>query len=223
MIAPTPALAGGVALALAIALLGGGCAGIGSGYCAAPLRPVTVAGAGPAAVYRTLQTPAGPARFAQVSPRLYRGGQPTAAQLRLLHELGVRTIVTLVDDPAIVATETADAAALGIRVYNFPFSGWHEPEPALLHRIVGTLAEADGPVYVHCHLGRDRTSLAVALYRVWVDDWSPDEAWRKEAQDFGHRGLTTLFLRKLTHAFRHNTALTYKAITRVESPVAALP
>src|SRR5439155_14717250 len=43
-------------------------------------------------VYQQLRE-AGPVRFAQVDAHLYRGGQPTAAQVRWLHDLGVRTIV----------------------------------------------------------------------------------------------------------------------------------
>lgn len=133
---------------------------------------------------------------------LYRGGEPTAQQLELLHKLGVRTIIDLRNNPDDVTTEQAAAGKLGMRAVNFPFSGLSEPDPALLQNAVAAIRDAkEGAVYVHCQQGRDRTSLIVALYRVWIDNWKPDVAWQSEALDFGHGGLRAIFFRKLDRAF----------------------
>ena len=172
---------------------------------AAPPRPGVVAAGAPAAAFRVLSSPRGPDRFAQVTPSLYRGGQPRAVHLGLLRELGVRTIVVLADDPAVVTAETEVAARLGLTIHRHPFSGLSEPDPALLRRVVDELRVADSPVYVHCRRGRDRTSLVIALYRVWVQGWEPDEAWRREALDFGHGGLRAIFFRKLDRAYARLT------------------
>jgi protein tyrosine/serine phosphatase len=149
-----------------------------------------------------------PVRFAQVGPRLYRGGQPSVAQLADLYARGVRTIISLRQESDVVANEAAAAERLGMRFVNFGFSGFHDPDPTLLRKIVEAMRAPgdDGAVYVHCRAGRDRTSLVVALYRVWVDAWAPDEAWRREADAFGHGGWQHVFFRKLDRAFQRLTA-----------------
>ncbi|MCU1281704.1 MAG: hypothetical protein JWM53_5250 [bacterium] len=178
----------------------------GDRYCAAPSRLTRLdelrGDRGALEAYAALRSPAGPTRFAQVSPRLYRGGQPTAAQLAQLHALGIRTIISLRDAPRAAAAERAEVEQLGMKFLSFPFSGLTEPDPAQLRAIVAAMRDdAVGPAYVHCKQGRDRTSLAVALYRVWVEAWQPDVAWRQEADDYGHAGWRHVFFRKLDRAF----------------------
>jgi protein tyrosine/serine phosphatase len=170
---------------------------------AAPPRDVVLpAGAAATAAYATLRTSRGPTRFQQVSPSVYRGGQPTRAQLELLRDLGVRTLIDLRQEPDAVAAEARDAQALGMTFRSFGFSGLGTPDATLLHAIVAAMSDArDGAVYVHCQQGRDRTSLVVALYRVWHDGWTRDIAWRREAHDYGHDGWRHFFFRKLDRAF----------------------
>jgi protein tyrosine/serine phosphatase len=174
-------------------------------YCAAPARNATLdqlRAANARAAYAALRSPDGPTRFAQVTPQLYRGGQPSRDQLALLRDLGVRTVINLRDTPGAVASERAQAEALGLTFRNFPFSGLSRPDPDQLRAIVAAMQQpGDGAVYVHCHQGRDRTSLVVALYRVWVDHWDAQTAWQREADDFGHGGWRHVFFRKLDQAF----------------------
>ena len=35
------------------------------------------------------------------------------------------------------------------------------------------------PIFVHCLVGDDRSNFLAALYRVYYEDWKPDEAWRE--------------------------------------------
>jgi protein tyrosine/serine phosphatase len=148
---------------------------------------------------------AGPRRFARVSERLYRGGQPSAAHLAALRSLGVRTIIDLRHENARARRdEAATARQLELGFVSLPFAGIRSPDPELLHRIVDAMADPRlGDVYVHCRVGRDRTSLVVALYRVWKEGWPPARAWQREARDFGYRGW--LFLRPLARTFRRLT------------------
>jgi protein tyrosine phosphatase (PTP) superfamily phosphohydrolase (DUF442 family) len=178
-----------------------GCAA--SAYSAAPERSSLLPPDGAVRdTFAWLRSQRGPTRFQQVAPALYRGGQPTAAQLAALHALGVRTIVDLRNTASAVANERAEADRLGLRFLSFPFSGLAKPDPAQLRAIVAALADpANGAVYVHCQQGRDRTSLVVALYRVWHDGWSPELAWQREADDYGHGGWRHIFFRKLDRAF----------------------
>jgi protein tyrosine/serine phosphatase len=55
---------------------------------------------------------------------------------------------------------------------------------------------------VHCDNGSDRTSLAVALYRVEVEGWDPQRAWQAEALDYGHRPRRVM--REIELAFREH-------------------
>jgi protein tyrosine/serine phosphatase len=134
-----------------------------------------------------LQGPRGPVRFAVVREGLYRGGQPTPHQIELLHDLGVQTVIDLRHGST--DAEAAAAKRLGMHFVRFPFYGPFGAGSQFLKGIVEAI-RSGGNVYVHCHVGRDRTSLVVALYRVLVDKWDPAEAWQKEAVAYGYvRGL----------------------------------
>jgi protein tyrosine/serine phosphatase len=136
-------------------------------------------------IYQQLRD-AGPVRFAQVDAHLYRGGQPSVEQVRWLHELGVRTIVCLRSGDVTVGEE-ATARALGMSFIKLPFrASFNVPKGDRLRQIVAAIQHSPDPVYVHCAQGRDRTSLIVALYRVWVQKWAPALAWQREAVAFGH-------------------------------------
>jgi protein tyrosine phosphatase (PTP) superfamily phosphohydrolase (DUF442 family) len=193
---------------LLLAACAGGCA---ASYRAAPPRTAMLEGADQTTAFRALASPAGPSRFAQVTPRLYRGAQPTTSQLEWLRTLGVRTVVSLDDHPEAMRAEAAAAATLGIKLVAMPFSGYRVPDESFLRRVVHALGDSDGAVYVHCRAGRDRTSLAVALYRVWVEGWSPDVAWRREAIEFGHTGVPAFFLRRLDRTYQRLTSPTLLA------------
>jgi protein tyrosine/serine phosphatase len=130
-----------------------------------------------------LQGSTGPARFGVVREGLYRGGQPSARHLELLRALGVETVVDLRHGDA--GVEGVAARRLGMRFVRFPFYGIFGADSAFLARIVDAVRRG-GRVYVHCRVGRDRTSLVVALYRVLVEGWDPETAWRHEAVDYGY-------------------------------------
>jgi len=169
-------------------------------YSAAPKQTPILPPGDAVSAWNLLRSSEGPVRFAQVTEQLYRGGQPTPAQVKLLHQLGVRTIVCLRSKNSDSLAEEQQARALGIRYVRLPFSALGTPDETLLQKIVDEVKAASGAVYVHCAAGRDRTSLIVALYRVWVQNWDPKVAWQREAVDFGHgaiwfRGLDDTFAR----------------------------
>jgi protein tyrosine/serine phosphatase len=130
--------------------------------------------------------PNGPARFAVVREGLYRGGQPTAHHLELLHAAGVDTIVNLRMQDRTSRDEAADAARLGMRTVNVPFSGLFRVDLPYLMKAIDAI-KGGGHVYVHCHVGRDRTSLIIALARVILDGWTAAAAWEHDAVAFGYR------------------------------------
>lgn len=146
----------------------------------------------------------GPARFAEVTPRLYRGGQPDPDDLEQLYALGVRTIIDLRREKGgLRRAEQAYAEQLGIRFVDFPFYGVFGADAEFLDSILVEMAGGgmqDGAVYVHCKNGRDRTSLVVALYRVAYEGWDQDVAWQEEVLEYDHD--PSRFYRRIGTAYR---------------------
>ena len=139
-----------------------------------------------AAALAELSGKQGPERFAKVRDGLYRGGQPTVRHLELLHALGVQTIVNLRLGDRTARVEEAAAAKLGMRTVHVPFSGLFHVDPKFLLHAIDAIRDG-GTVYVHCQLGRDRTSLVIALERVLLEGWEAAKAWEHDALTFGYR------------------------------------
>jgi protein tyrosine phosphatase (PTP) superfamily phosphohydrolase (DUF442 family) len=148
----------------------------------------------------------GPVRFSQVDDRLFRGGQPSAEQLADLKALGVRTVISFRnEDPVAARKERAAAERLGMRFLHFPFSSLDRLRPEFIDRVMAALDDPqNGVVYVHCRVGRDRTSLMVALHLVRHHGWQAGRAWQKAALDYGH--VPYLWFRNLSWSFQHGTA-----------------
>lgn len=111
----------------------------------------------------------------QVSPMLYRGAQPTKTGYAELKELGVRTVVNL-------RTFHADAAAC--RKHNLAYrhismQAWEAEEEEVLKFLRVATDPGQGPVFVHCQHGADRTGMMVAIYRMVVQGWTREEAIRE--------------------------------------------
>ena len=139
---------------------------------------------GIAAGCQTVGSPiTGVGNFATVDEGLYRGAQPTYEGIQELKERGVRTVIDLRDDrnPA----ERLWVEDAGMAYVNIP-SNAGRVEPAKVERFLKEIDEAQKPVFVHCHRGRDRTGLAVAAYRMVMQDW-PREAALKELYAHGHQ------------------------------------
>jgi hypothetical protein len=137
-----------------------------------------------------------------VSPRIYRGGQPSADHLALLRAVGVTRIIDLRREAlGVRRAEQVAARRLGMEVVAYPFYGVFGADPAFLAALLEELARDDGgAVYVHCDNGRDRTGLVVALHRVVGQGWSPERAWTTEVLGHGHR--PSLLLREIELTFR---------------------
>jgi len=123
--------------------------------------------------------------FHQVDPHLFRGGQPAVGGVSRLKSLGIRTIVNLRYEPDLVKAEQAEATAAGIAYYNIPMRGLNRPTDGQVTRILGLIDDpANGPVFVHCKAGSDRTGAIVACYRIARAAWTAERAIR-EAFDYG--------------------------------------
>lgn len=140
-------------------------------------------------------------RFAEVSPGIFRGSQPTTqADFDFLKAHGVRSILSLQTFPWDIVTERRRARDNAIEYRNvytpaLPLA----PSERRVKEALVTLADpALHPIFVHCRLGRDRTGMIVGLYRIYCQNWTPEAAWAEMLRfgftvDWTLRGLQTYF------------------------------
>ena len=128
-------------------------------------------------------------RFSQVGERLYRGGQPQDSDFAFLHSLGVRTIVSFREG---AAHERAIVEKLGMKFVHIPVTFMaFAPTTKLPEKAVQKFFEViddpvNGPVFVHCRRGADRTGAFVGLYRMVRERWTAQRAY-DEARKIGMR------------------------------------
>jgi tyrosine-protein phosphatase SIW14 len=134
--------------------------------------------------------------FAEVSPELFRGGQPGADGLEALKKMGVAIVVDMRGSRS--KHEEAAVRKLGMHYVSIP---WHCPFPndEAFARFLRLIQENRGrKVFVHCRLGDDRTGLAVAVYRMADEGWSAEEAM-SEMKEFGFTKPHHLICPTLAH------------------------
>jgi hypothetical protein len=124
-------------------------------------------------------------KFVRVNKSLYRGSAPNIEDVIMLNKkYNVSKIVSL-DQKAGQHIDRA-CKLLGIKHIMLPieFGKRHPLITFLKNDISELLSDEDGAVFVHCAQGKDRTSLAIALYRCEHDGWSCKRALN-EAKKLG--------------------------------------
>jgi protein tyrosine phosphatase (PTP) superfamily phosphohydrolase (DUF442 family) len=134
--------------------------------------------------------------FGEVTPHLYRGGQPGADGLKELKKMDVSIVVDMRGGRS--KHEDAAVRALGMQYVSIP---WHCPFPS--DKPFATFLQLvkenrDKKIFVHCRLGDDRTGMAIAAYRMADQGWSADEAM-SEMKEFGFTGVHHLICPMLSH------------------------
>ena len=120
--------------------------------------------------------------FAEVTPTLYRGSQPTHEGFKELAKMGIQIVVDIRGTKR--DSEGKEVRKLGMQYVSIP---WHCPFPRdeVFARFLKLLRDNPGKkVFVHCRLGDDRDGMMIASYRMAVEAWSAEEAM-KEMQTFG--------------------------------------
>jgi tyrosine-protein phosphatase SIW14 len=124
---------------------------------------------------------AGLRNFGQVTPTLYRGGQPSAEGFRALARMGIKIIV----DTGRSKRDEALVKKLGMRYVPLP---WYCPFPKdkVFDQFIELIRNnPQKKIFVHCRLGDDRTGMMIAAYRMAVDGWTAKQAMR-EMHEFGY-------------------------------------
>jgi protein tyrosine/serine phosphatase len=121
------------------------------------------------------------ARIVQVDERLYRGGQPSAKQLRELAHSGVKTIISLRAYGHSARQQQVErrlAEELGMKWVSLPMRMYWRPSAKQVDAFLAIMDDpAQAPVYIHCQHGEDRTGAMVAVYRVRRQGWKPALAY----------------------------------------------
>lgn len=131
--------------------------------------------------------------FGKVTEQLYRGAQPREDEYSELARLGVKTVIDLRGDPKDYSKESASRA--GLHYINFPMSDRKYPSADMADKFLALISDATNlPVFVHCAGGRHRTGVVTAVYRMTVEGWDIDRAYREMKQyDFytrwGHQEM----------------------------------
>lgn len=124
-------------------------------------------------------------RFRQVTKSLYRGSAPSPKDVAALkHNFGIKKIVSL-DEMAGDKIKRV-CKLLGIKHILLPIKVNNVKQSLLMflkHNLKELFLE-DGPTYVHCQAGKDRTGLAVALVQIKYLGKSPKDAL-EEARSLG--------------------------------------
>ena len=130
--------------------------------------------------------PTGIPNFHQVNEHVFRGGQPVDAGWNSLAHLGIKLVVDLrpPSEHPIESEERAVKAA-GMRYVNVPMRGIGTPVGDAVSKVLALLlSDSEGPVFVHCRRGADRTGTVIACYRILRDHWQNQKALQ-EARSYG--------------------------------------
>ena len=112
-------------------------------------------------------------RFSKVDDMLYRGGKPSPEHLiHFKRGLGINKILSL--DGQVGYEIDNFCRALGLKHPMLPLGDGRDPKVKALKAYIPYLTN-DGPTYIHCYWGKDRTSMAVAMYRIH-NGWSLEDA-----------------------------------------------
>ena len=116
--------------------------------------------------------------FARVSDTYFRGAQPMGSDYADLAKLGIKTVINLIGDADLDATEQSRVEQQGMRYVFIPMSTRKAPTTQQLETFLTIVNDpASQPVYVHCVGGRHRTGVMTAVYRMTKDGISGAEAF----------------------------------------------
>lgn len=110
--------------------------------------------------------------FRQVSPDLYRGAQPDRRGMKELERIGIKTVINLRK----LHTDRDEMEGTSLRSEHIPMTAMF-PENAQVVRFLRIVAKKEnGPFFVHCLHGSDRTGTMVAFYRIVFQGWTKKRA-----------------------------------------------
>lgn len=110
----------------------------------------------------------------QVSPWLYRSEQPINNQKNQLNQLGISTIISLRSRNK----SQEQLGNLGFNVIHIPIHTWaiNRQQVVDTMKALKQAQLAQEKVLIHCYHGSDRTGTMIAMYRIFFEKWSVEDA-----------------------------------------------
>jgi len=133
-------------------------------------------------------------RFAQLDEGVYKGSKPkNDADYRFLQSKNIKYILNLKFFPLLYRLEKKKAAQYGMVVIPATINASPiAPSEKHVRQILCILRDKRlRPIYFHCDVGRDRTSLIATLYEIHFRGLPADSAWQ-EMKHFGFKDDWTL-------------------------------
>jgi hypothetical protein len=133
-------------------------------------------------------------RFAKVDDGIYKGSKPTTdADFNYLKSLQIKYILELKFLPFLDGAEKKRAKKHGIGFLTVHMNAsFYPPSEKHVNQALRILRDPRfQPMYLHCDIGRDRTSLVAGLYDVYFKGMSPEDAWQA-MKTFGFKESWTL-------------------------------
>ena len=133
----------------------------------------------------------------QVAPNFYRSEQMSTNDIVLIHQLGIKTVVSLRafhDDDEIFRNTD-------IMTKRIPMYTWHVKDKEVIAALNAIHeAENQGPILLHCQHGADRTGMISAMYRMVYQGWDKEKAIQ-ELMDggYGYHAMWKNILKYLEH------------------------
>jgi hypothetical protein len=122
-------------------------------------------------------------RLRKITNGVYRGSAPSPKDvLQLKNDLGIKKIVSLDEESGEKISRACKL--LGIKQVKIYMDGSRKTLLDLLRHNLKDLLLKDGPTYVHCLAGKDRTGLLTALFKCKYMGADPEEAI-EEAKSLG--------------------------------------
>jgi tyrosine-protein phosphatase SIW14 len=129
-------------------------------------------------------------QFKEITPNIYRGARPETIGMEDLKKFGIKTDLDIENHKEPIAQEKIDAENLGMNFISLPMSGVWKPKDAEVAEILAILNDPSNfPIFLHCHHGEDRTGLIAGLYRVFTQNWTPEQAHEEMIADGFHTNL----------------------------------
>jgi tyrosine-protein phosphatase SIW14 len=153
----------------------------------------------PRAIARKLSVEGVP-NLEEVTPTLYRGGQPSTVGFQNLARMGINIVV---DGRGGLRKQERDrVTGLGMQYVAIP---WHCPFPkdSVFARFLSVIRQNPGKkIFVHCRLGDDRVGMMIAAYRMAEQGWTADQAMQ-EMKAYGFSPLHHLICPGLARYEKH--------------------
>ncbi|MEX0776416.1 MAG: dual specificity protein phosphatase family protein [Phycisphaeraceae bacterium] len=114
----------------------------------------------------------GLSNFHKIHDTLYRGAQPEDQGFARLRKMGVKTVINLRS----FHSDRANCRANELGYVHIYSKAWNAEDEDVVAFLKAATDPANGPVFVHCQHGADRTGIMIAAYRIVVQGWSKDDA-----------------------------------------------